>query len=92
MKLWEKTDEEFLLAKGWKKVNGYKIDLEIISDYDHLDSVYFEELEEFATQCEYWKGNDSFPEAAFECPTEAIDECYEEYCDDKGKLYETVVE
>jgi len=42
MELWKGTSEEFLLKQGWKKVKGFRVDMEFLEDYDHYDNVYFE--------------------------------------------------
>lgn len=91
VKKWEGTSEDFLIKQGWKKIKGWKINLETLSDYDHFDTLYVEDLSDYAEECEYWQGNESHPESAFEDANEAIEKCFEDYFDDQDNLYDEKV-
>ena len=88
MKLWKGTSEEFLLKRGWKKIKGFRVDLEFLESYDHWDKVYFESTEDFVFPCEYWTDGE---EAAFEGADEAIEFCFEDYFDEQDNLYDEPV-
>jgi len=88
MKLWKGTDEEFLIKQGWRKVKGFRLDMEYLESYEHLDYVFFESTEDFITPCEYWTDDE---ERAFEEAGEAIEFCFEDYFDEQDRLYDEPV-
>ena len=92
MEQWQGTSEEFLLKMGWKKIDGYKINIDNIEDYDDFNVLYVEDLEDFVTECEYWQGNDSYPESAGEDADYLVESCYEEYFDDQDNLWDEPVQ
>ena len=58
------TDDKFLKKQGWRKVKGYKIDLELLRDLpDNWSCVYTQELSEYVKECDYWTDGD---EGAYE--------------------------
>jgi len=85
MKIWKGTSEKFLLKQGWKKIKGFRVDMEFLGDYDHLDTVYFESTEDFISPCEYWTDGE---EKVYEDPGQAIEIEFEDYFDEQDNLYE----
>jgi hypothetical protein len=79
-----KNSEDFLLKQGWKKIKGFRVDMEFLEDYDHYDNVYFESTEDFIFPCEYWSDGE---EKAYEDPDQAMEREFEilpnkcKYCD-----------
>ena len=90
MKKWNKSSEAFVKKMGWIKKKGWRIDTDQVSDVDHLDNIYFEDLSDYVQKAEYW-----------EHPTHSVNvyedvdyliECeYEEYFDDQGNLWDEPV-
>ena len=92
--LWTGSAEDFLRSKGWKLINGYRIDLEsLMCDAEDLDYLFIESTEDFIKPCEYWVYENEAEELAngrwraYDDADIAIEECYEEYFDDDGNLY-----
>lgn len=88
MEIFNGTSEEFLLKMGWKKVKGFRVDMEFLEDYDSYSNVYFESTEDFIIPCEYWVDGE---EKAYEDPDQAIEREFEEYFDDQDNLYDEPV-
>ena len=88
MQLWKGTSEEFLLKQGWKKIKGFRVDLEFLEDYDNYDNVYFESTEDFIIPCEYWSDGE---EKTYEDPDQAIEREFEDYFDEQDNLYDESV-
>ena len=84
------SDEEFLKLKGWRKVQGWKINLEELSNYDNYDYLYVEDLEEWVEKCDFWQ-NDDFDEQGYGETEDIIERFYEEYMDNNGNLYDEPV-
>ena len=82
---WKGTKDSFLIKHGWVKVKGFKIDMRYLEDYYHLDYVYFEDIDEFVSPCEYW--TDEEGEKAYELLTEVIENHFDEYLDDDDNLW-----
>ena len=85
------TDEErYCKAHGWRKVIGFKIDLEQMRDNpDDWDWLYFskDDLDDFLTICEFWQSGD-FEEEIFEDIDPLIEfieeheeETYDDWCE-----------
>ena len=91
MKLWNGSAESFLKKHGWKKVRGYKVDVDSLGDYDDKDYIFFEKMDEFAERCTYWAPPDDV-EVASDDPDHILDQCYTEYFDDNGFMYDEPVE
>ena len=85
------SDEEFLKLKGWRKVQGWKINLEELSNYDNYDYLYVEDLEEWVEKCDFWQ-NDDFDEQGYGETEDIIERFYEEYMDNNGNLYDEPVQ
>ena len=84
------SDEDFLKKQGWKKVKGYRIDLEMLRDFpDDWDELFIEEFGEYLSECEYWTAGD---ERAYSDVDTLLTEVFEEFLDDKGDLYDEPVQ
>jgi len=69
----EKHDEKWLLGKGWKKIEGYMLNHEMINtDWEHsfwpLDS-----FKDIAKKCTYYQNEDINDEFATDDLQECID-------------------
>jgi hypothetical protein len=62
-------DEKWLLSKGWKKFEGYRVDHDVFSEGDYS---FFESVEDFCRKCIYYV-NPKNDEEAYE----EIDDCIE---------------
>ena len=84
------SDDDFLNKQGWKKVKGYKIDLEKLEDLsDEHDYVYISDLTGWVDECEYWTDED---ECCYEDVDELLQDCFEEFLDQDGNLYDEPVQ
>ena len=90
MKKWNKSSEEFVKMKGWIKKKGWRIDTDQVSDVDHFDNIYFEDLSDYVQKVEYWE-HPTHSENVYEDVDELIEREYESYFDDNDDLYDEEV-
>jgi hypothetical protein len=76
-------NEEWLFSRGWRKVDGWKVDSEVV-DSDYAFN-FFEDLGDVATKCEYYLNEER--EIACEFLDDAID-TEEEYMSESGLIDE----
>lgn len=84
IELWKGTSEEFLIKQGWKKIKGYRVDLEYLDDYNHYNYPYVESTDDFIINCEYWSNENG---KRYEDPDEAIEKEFGNYFDEQDNLY-----
>ena len=83
--------EEFLKLKGWRKVKGWKINIEELKNYEDYDNLYVEDLEDWVEMCEFWQ-NDDFDEEGYGEAEDIIERHYELHYDGEGNLYDEEVQ
>lgn len=93
MKEWNGSDEEFVIMKGWKKVSGFKIDIEKIADLpDNWDYLYVQkdDLSDYVEETDFWI-HDDWEEETYEDVAEIINDKYDDHIDDNDILYDEPV-
>lgn len=67
-------EEEFVKKFGWEKVKGFVLDLELIRDLpEHWDKAFFQSLDDYVEECEFWHNNNDYVEEAFDDIDDVID-------------------
>jgi hypothetical protein len=91
MQLWKGTSEQFVRKMGWIKKKGWRIDTWLLSDTDHFDNIYFEDLSDYVQKAEYWE-HPTHSENVYEDVDYLIECEYEEYFDDQDNLWDEPVQ
>ena len=69
----EEHDEKWLLSKGWERVEGYRLEHEMISEDHEVSFWHKDAFKDVAKECVFYQNHDVNKEFA----SDDLDECIE---------------
>ena len=86
----KKVRGRYSLPKGWKKVKGYRIDLDEMRDYpETLSCLFIKDLKDISVETEYFV-HDSY-EYVSDDADDLLERIYDDHWDDNDNFYDEPV-